>query len=184
MIRSFLSALLFFAGTALAGPLTTENVENFLAAAETLDKMAKDNPDFDIDIGSDDPTEVMENMISEDGQFRLFDVITNKLRADPEVNNEFLGVIRENGFADAQEFATIGDHIALTTMALSMGSDDLQQFQQLANMPAAQLQMIPPEMRTMIDRAQKLSRVVSGVPEQDKDTLRPYLDRLMAMSGN
>ena len=129
MIRNLLSFLLFFAGTAVAvEPLTTERVENFLSVAETLDELAEEYPDFDIDLGSDNPTEVMETMISEEGEFRLFNVMTERMRANPDVNNRFLGVIRDHGFSDAQEFASVGDQIALTTMALSLAPSDLQEF--------------------------------------------------------
>ena len=185
MIRHVLAALTMFWGIAYAAePLTAADVERFIAVGNTLESLDETYPDIDIDIPNDNPQQLLETLINEEGDLNLFTVISQELAAHPDAGEDFQKVLRDKGFSSSQEFGKLGDRITTTMFALNFSETDLQDLRQIGDLPSNVLAQLPPEMQAMMKRARLFATSIDEVSASDKEVLRPYQDQIEGLGGD
>ncbi|MEM7739377.1 MAG: hypothetical protein AAF225_01075 [Pseudomonadota bacterium] len=185
MLRLFVSALVFAGSVASAAePLTAHNIERFIAVGETLEALDERYPDIDIDMPEDNPQELLETLIDDQGQLHLFAVISNELAQHPQAGGDFQKAVRDEGFSSTSEFGHLGDRITTTMFALNFSESDLADLRQIGNLPSDILSALPQDVQDLMRRAQLFAEAIDDVPETDKEALRPYQDKIQGLGGD
>ncbi|MEM6748064.1 MAG: hypothetical protein AAF608_11655 [Pseudomonadota bacterium] len=185
MIRFLASAVVLAWGAAhAADPLTARDIERFIAVGQTLEALDETYPDIDIDMPEDDPQELLETLIDEDGELHLFAVISEQLAGHPQAGKDFQAALREEGFASTSEFGSLGDRITTTMFALNFSASDLEDLRQIGDLPESIISSLPDEIRSMMQRAQLFATTIDNVPASDKETLRPYQNQIEGLGGD
>jgi len=176
MLRALFVLVAFLPSLAFAAePLKRSEVENFVKVSKEMESLADKYPDIEDDFADydmDDAMQMMDQMFGDDGTFRMFSVVMDKVSDHPEAKGDIARVIKSNGFRNNKHFAEVGDRLMAAEMANEMSKDDLQQLKMLANMPESQLNMIPGPMRKMATYGPKIAAVVENVPASDKKLVK------------
>jgi hypothetical protein len=124
----------------------------------------------------------MTKMFDEQGELQLIDMIIARTEEHPEVQRDIENSVKRNGFGSLDNFAEVGDQVLLTSIRMGMSQSEVRELQQSANIPEAQLAMVPANMRPMLERMSMFAKALDKVPEADVALVRQYKDRFEALS--
>ncbi|NNU17605.1 hypothetical protein HK107_14835 [Parvularcula sp. ZS-1/3] len=170
IIRLLLAFLLVAPASALAAsPLTSDEVDRFMTAVETLaeDEGPFEDLDIDVDLDISSPGEALDLLIDRDGEIVLFSRIVEGIEDDPELRGTFREVIRENGFRNSRQFADVGNRLILAIIRLDMDDDDLAEMQRLDELTGLEKAFIPGPIEKVLARVALLGEALEDVPASD-----------------
>ncbi|MFC6669374.1 hypothetical protein [Marinobacterium aestuariivivens] len=96
---------------------------------------------------------------------------------------ELTGLVRQGGFASAEDWARVGDQVLLGYAALKAdqaGPELLQLAAGMDGMDPQMLALMPPQLQARMTQLAVLARVVAAVEPADRAIVRPLLPRLDA----
>ncbi|MGF1454952.1 MAG: hypothetical protein ACFB6R_06190 [Alphaproteobacteria bacterium] len=106
---------------------------------------------------------------------------TDGLKALREASSDAYGryakLVKSQGFASPEAWAETGDRVMLAYIALKTPAEALEMAQ---SMTPAQLDMLPPNMRSTVESAMAFAKTVRTVPQADRDAVAPYVPQLDA----
>ncbi|PSF13370.1 hypothetical protein C7H09_01800 [Marinobacter fuscus] len=101
--------------------------------------------------------------------------------------NEVESLVKQQGFSDIENWASIGDKVVQAWFALEMGAQS-PQIQAEMNAAMAEIENNPnmseaqkAQMRAMMQQGMSAMATGASAPEANKKAVRPYLDQLKAV---
>ncbi len=172
--QAVLGLLLAWSAPALADALPGADVKRFVeglpAAFELNRTLEAEGIDVELDASVQAGKEVPTTPFT--------DGIKAVREASQDAYGRFAKLVKSQGFSSAEAWAKTGDRVMLAYIALRTPLEDLDMAQ---TMTAAQLEMLPPDMRQMVQSAMAFAKTVKGVPQADRDAVTPYLSQLDAL---
>lgn len=168
-----------------ATPLTSDQVDRFLNTLEEVnDYDEKYGIDIDFDIENEaDFMSAMDRIIDESGQIQIFTSIFDEIAAHPEAGPELRKVMNRHGFRNEDEFAEVGNRLALALIRSEMSGSDITDLREASSMSAEQLAYVPEQMRPLIKRLKLFVAAIESVPAENIELAKKAKPRLEALEG-
>jgi hypothetical protein len=170
---------LLLAGLVHAAPLTDEQITGFAASLPEVEALVEEHEAAGGVSWNDEALQPRPGQI-----WAPMSGAVGEMQSMPYYD-DFLAIIGEHGFDDADEWGAIGDRITRAMMALQLAQED-PEFE--ADMAAAleELEANPdltPEqkamMREALGAAMQVVQTAADAPAEDVEAVRPHMDAIM-----
>lgn len=102
-------------------------------------------------------------------------------REHADQHQALMRIVQRRGFISPESWALVGDRVVLAYGAIKVESESpaiLQLARQMQGADPQFMQLLPPEQRFQVEQAMLIAKVLSRVPEADKQQVRPHIARL------
>jgi hypothetical protein len=159
------------ASHASAGNFTKQNVENVISVMRDLDS---DKIPSTMAILEEFGTGNFASVLDDNGNLEIFDIMLNKARNSDSEYAHFQEVTKENGYKDAEEWASMGNTVMKAYMETLLPRPQLER---LGAITPEKLLQFPEKNRPKIELLAKMGRQLLSVPQDDIDTFSPYVQQ-------
>ncbi len=155
---------------ASAASFTTANVQRFIDSLSAANQIGQELENEDLL----DTIEPQDMLI--DGTFKPYTAAMGLLKKEkPSALSQIASVAKANGFSGADEWAAMGDRVAMAFMALQAGA-----LPAMPQMDASMMAMMPPHVQEQFKVAQAMMAAIKAVPQSDRDVVAPLVPALEA----
>ncbi len=173
-LSSFFALIMLVGGGAQAAGLTADQASRFVDSMPAIIELGKaleaegisDAIQADYTIKPDEPFEPYSYSLRE------------MKKISPDGYSRTAAIAKDNGFANAEEWASVGDQVVVAYMALKMPPDFAES---VSSISEDMLVNMPPELQAQMAQGLALAKVMQNVPQATKDAVAPVADRLDAI---
>ncbi len=168
------AAVLSFSAAAFAGELTSDLAGKFVGSMSDVMTMSEDMRRE----GKDEVITAAAQPAPGDAVFapyaKSIAVLKEKFPADYK---KLGGLVSKHGFNSAESWATTGDDVMLSYVALKTLESNPQamaSLQAMDNMTPEMLAMMPPEAKAQMEQAKVMMQMVGAVPPANREAVKPF----------
>lgn len=170
-----LIASLLFTGLAQAAPLTEDQVQSFIDSMRDTEKLDEEYPALEDELEADDQD--MTRPISSS---------MGVLDKYPEVRGRLEEIVEEHGFDDIEQWASVGDRVIVSMMAISVEQMPPEQRQMIESMANPDIdpdahEAVQQGMSEMAKNMRDMLAAADTASREDMEAVRPYIGQLQAM---